>query len=308
VSHTYVSYEAALVKILLLIQVEEPDGCFSLSKGQSTTVRLMEVNLMRALRIIGCAGALAVLDASGAQAQGSNERLKVTYLTFSAPVEVPGASLPAGKYLFKMADTLGSSHAVQIFSADGKKIYTTFLAIPNQMTEAPDKTVVLFDERPAGAPQAVKVWYYPGNSTGEEFVYPRKQAIKIAKANHTPVLSSPDGSSPNSNTKVARVDETGRVAGEDANQAAAADNQNQAAPAANQVARAQEPAAPSVNTPRTPVVGTAGQTATPRRRATTLPRTASNLSLFALLGGLSLLAALGLRRVRLSAPRGMSSR
>lgn len=245
---------------------------------------------MRALRIIGCAGALAVLVASGAQAQGSNERLKVTYLTFSAPVEVPGASLPAGKYLFKMADTLGSSHAVQIFSADGKKIYTTFLAVPNQTNETPDKTVLLFAERPAGAPQAVKVWYYPGNSTGEEFVYPRKQAMRIAKANHTSVLSSPDGSAPK-DAKVARVDETGRVAGEDANQAATA---------ANQVARAQEPPAASVDAPRSPVVGTAGQAAAPRRRATTLPRTASNLPLFALLGGLSLLAGFGVRRIRLS--------
>src|SRR6185503_21053487 len=98
----------------------------------------------------------------------------------------------AGSYVFKLADIPGNRHVVQVFDKDEKKIYTIMLAIPNQRLEPSDKPVVLFSERPAGSPQAIKVWYYPGETIGNEFVYPRKQAIAIAKATHTTVLSTSD--------------------------------------------------------------------------------------------------------------------
>jgi hypothetical protein len=161
--------------------------------------------------MIGCTAALTALTAGSALAQESNERTKMTYLTFSAPVEVPGASLAAGKYMFKMADSLGGSHAVQVLSADGKKLYTTFFAVPDQKasSDTPSKPVVMFKERAAGSPQAVQVWFAAGNPAGEEFVYPRSQAMKIAKANRTRVLSTPDGTASSSNN-IGRVDENGQ--------------------------------------------------------------------------------------------------
>src|SRR5437899_5979740 len=39
------------------------------------------------------------------------------------------------------------------------------------------------------SPQAVKVWYYPGETIGNEFVYPKAQAMKIARDTHTRVLA-----------------------------------------------------------------------------------------------------------------------
>ena len=109
---------------------------------------------------------------------------KKTFLTFSGPVQVPGVTLPAGTYTFKLADLTGNRHVVQIFDKDEKKIYTTILAIPDQRLEPSDKPVVLFSERPAGTPQAIKAWFYPGETIGNEFVYPKSQAIRIAKATH----------------------------------------------------------------------------------------------------------------------------
>ena len=92
--------------------------------------------------------------------------------------------MPAGTYTFKLADLTGNRHVVQIFDKDEKKIYTTILAIPNQRLEPSDKPVVLFSDAPAGTPQAIKVWFYPGETIGNEFVYPKSQAIRIAKATH----------------------------------------------------------------------------------------------------------------------------
>jgi len=117
-----------------------------------------------------------------------------TEITFSAPVEIPGVHLvgwgvlPAGTYVFKILDSQSDRHIVQIFSKDELTVYATVLAIPNYRLKATDKTVMTFRERPAGEPEALRAWFYPGKNWGEEFVYPKAKAIEIAKATNTPVL------------------------------------------------------------------------------------------------------------------------
>ena len=44
---------------------------------------------------------------------------KRTMLTFSQAVEIPGTVLPAGTYLFQLADSPASRHVVQVFDQDG---------------------------------------------------------------------------------------------------------------------------------------------------------------------------------------------
>ncbi len=144
---------------------------------------------MRFVKAICCAAALTAVIAPGARADEWNKK---TILTFSGPVQIPGATLPAGSYVFKLADIPGNRHVVQVFDKDEKKIYTTMLAVPNQRMEPSDKPIVLFSERASGSPQAVKVWYYPGETIGNEFVYPKSQAMKIAKETHTRVLAMND--------------------------------------------------------------------------------------------------------------------
>jgi hypothetical protein len=80
--------------------------------------------------------------------------------------------------------------------------------------EPSDQTVVTFKEMPVGTPEAVKAWFYPYETTGDEFVYPKEKAIRIAKATHQSVLAT---SSSLSNTTdmqkatVARVTATGET-------------------------------------------------------------------------------------------------
>jgi hypothetical protein len=117
-----------------------------------------------------------------------------TVITFSGPVEIPGVHLagwgvlPAGTYVFKILDSQSDRHIVQIFSQDELTVYATILAIPNYRLKATDKTVMTFRERPAGQPEALRAWFYPGRNWGEEFVYPKAKAIEIAQETHTPVL------------------------------------------------------------------------------------------------------------------------
>ena len=117
-----------------------------------------------------------------------------TVMTFSGPVEIPGVHLkgwgvlPAGTYVFKIMDSQSDRHIVQIFNEDETQVYATILAIPNFRLRATDKTVVTFRERPAGQPEALRAWFYPGRNWGEEFVYPKAKAIELAKVTNTPVL------------------------------------------------------------------------------------------------------------------------
>ena len=98
---------------------------------------------------------------------------KKTIVTFGESVEIPGQVLPAGTYVFKLADTISDRHIVQIWSADEDHLFATIMTTPNTRFETPERSLFEFDERPSHSPPALKVWFYPGNNTGEEFVYSR---------------------------------------------------------------------------------------------------------------------------------------
>lgn len=138
-----------------------------------------------------CVALAAVLYTPMAQADAWNKK---TVVTFSGPVEIPGVHLtgwgvlPAGTYVFKIMDSQSDRHIVQIFNKEETTVYATILAIPNYRLQATDKTVITFSERPAGQPEALRAWFYPGRQWGEEFVYPKTRAIELAKLTNTPVL------------------------------------------------------------------------------------------------------------------------
>lgn len=58
-----------------------------------------------------------------------------TIVTFSDSVEVPGQVLPAGTYIFKLADTVCDRHIVQIWNADETRILATTITIPSNHLE-----------------------------------------------------------------------------------------------------------------------------------------------------------------------------
>ena len=117
---------------------------------------------------------ILLLGATVAPGARADQWDKKTIVTFSEAVEIPGQILPAGTYVFRLADSPSSRHIVQIWNADENQVLATIMTIPNTRLETPDETIFEFDERPSDSPMAVKVWFYPGNSTGEEFIYSRQ--------------------------------------------------------------------------------------------------------------------------------------
>jgi hypothetical protein len=137
---------------------------------------------------LACAGTLlAVVMSASAMAQPADKR---TYFTFSGPVDLPGKSLPAGKYLFRLGDPTSGRRIVQVMSEDGRKPIGLFFSIPAQRPDIAEKPEVRFIETPRGAPAAIRTWWYPGERTGYEFIYPKEQARRLAKGAAQPVLTT----------------------------------------------------------------------------------------------------------------------
>jgi len=224
-------------------------------------------------------GVVCMMVSAAASAQNWN---KTTRVTFSAPVEIPGVSaqvLPAGTYVFRLLDSLADRHIVQIFNADQTHLYATILAIPNYRLQPTDKTVMTFAERAAGEPQAIRAWFYPGDNSGQEFVYPKKRAVELAKTVNQPVLYIPDAVAPNIVAPVKTATEPPVIALREAPVKAVQ-------PSGQDVALAEVVAQPPVQ------VASAQQ---PASLPKSLPKTAGNLPMLFLIGIFSVSAGLSLR-------------
>jgi hypothetical protein len=243
---------------------------------------------MKQFKTAATVGCLALVSAAFAPAVKADDWNKKTVITFSGPVEIPGVHLkgwgilPAGTYVFKVLDSSSDRHIVQIFNKDETAIYATILAIPNYRLKATDKTVMTFRERPAGQPEALRAWFYPGKNWGEEFVYPKARAIELAKITKTPVLFTEVEIPVEVAEPIKSADEPVVVVLKRAPIKAIQ-------PTGDEVLLAQVVTAP-------PAIET--QTGSAEPAAATLPNTASALPLVALCGLLALGGALTVRSIR----------
>jgi LPXTG-motif cell wall-anchored protein len=245
---------------------------------------MKRINRFKLVALIFCASLVALAFPFNVEAQTWNKR---TIVTFSQRIEIPGVGqhfLPAGKYVFKLVDSLSSRDIVQIFNEDETHVFATILTIANYRLKATDETVMTFRERPAGQPEAIRAWFYPGANWGQEFVYPKTRAVELAKATQQPVLYIPAELAPELAKPVPELAlkeapiravtprgeevEIAQVVGPPPSQAA--------------------PAPAPVQTASAPPVQTASA------RPPVLPQTASPLPLFGLIGLLSLGAGFAL--------------
>ncbi len=226
--------------------------------------------------------AATLLTAAFATSQGTLADRK-TIVTFSGPVSVPGTTLPAGTYVFKLADSQANRHIVQIFDREEAKIITTLLAVAAERAQAEGDPVVSFKETPSDRPPAVRYWYYAGEKGGNEFIYPRAQAMMIAQASGESVSAFDTDSTDLDDWKKGDVTAV----------SAPAALQPEPTPAAAPTPEPTPTPTPMVTTPpsQPEPVGTSGRE---------LPSTASELPAVGLIGILALAGALCVRAARRS--------
>ena len=157
----------------------------------------------------------AVLAASFVTAVKADVWNKKTIVTFSEAVELPGkVVVPAGEYVFKLADSMSNRHIVQVMNKDEDKVFATILAIPRQRQQPADKTVMTFYETPKDQPVFIRTWFYPGETIGQEFAYPKERASHIAKLSKTNVPLAPSEDSGEIASLITPTDEEIAVAQE----------------------------------------------------------------------------------------------
>jgi hypothetical protein len=112
-----------------------------------------------------------------------------TKLTFSKPIQIPGEVLPAGTYLFRLADSDSGQRVVQIFNPDGTVPYATVLTIATERPYPTGDTVVALADQGAGNPDALLKWFYPGQLTGNEFLYSKQKERELAQDKQQTIMA-----------------------------------------------------------------------------------------------------------------------
>jgi hypothetical protein len=137
---------------------------------------------MKIVKATFCLLAATALGAAVLPSGRADESNKKTVVTFSQAMEVPGKVLPAGTYLFQPMDSPTDRHIVQISNADGTQIITTVLAINDYRLQPAGQMVVKFSAGSGDSPDALRAWFAPGDTFGQEFVYPKARALQLAQA------------------------------------------------------------------------------------------------------------------------------
>jgi hypothetical protein len=223
---------------------------------------------------------------------------KKTIITVGETVQVPGKVLQPGKYVMKLLDSPSNRHIVQIFNEGEDQLQTTILAIPNYRLQPTGKTEFQWWETPAGQPKALRAWFYPGDNFGQEFAYPKNEAVAIAATTNTSVPTTyAETEADLATARVGTVDRAGTELELDRQTYSRADGMQ-----SNEVAQARptpQPEAP-VATPAptpAPTPEPEPQTVAAVETDDRLPRTASSAPMVGMAGMLALAASIAFRKL-----------
>lgn len=214
---------------------------------------------------------LVVALASGANAFTSDKR---TYFTFNQPVALPGMTLPAGTYMFRIANPDTSRNVIQVANKQGTESFALLHTIQAMRPDAPKDSEIRFRETAAGSPPAVGSYWYSGERTGYEFIYSKTELAALNRSVQ-----------PAAEVSIAEKESSRDVVNGEEGLPEASE------PAESQLAQSQSPA------PAQPPAPQPSQPETQSSRDQ-LPQTASPLALL-LLGGIAT-AGLGVKLLRKS--------
>jgi hypothetical protein len=144
----------------------------------------MKINKLALLIAFAIASVLFLEVA--ARADEADQSIKIT---FNQPIEIPGQVLPAGTYLFKLADP-NDLDVVRIFNSQGTRLYATLQTVTAERAKPTGEAVVVLADRPEGSPETLVKWFYPGDTSGHELVYPKQEEQQLAQARRQTIVAN----------------------------------------------------------------------------------------------------------------------
>jgi hypothetical protein len=77
---------------------------------------------------------------------------------------------------------------VRVFNADGTRLYATLQTVPAERTNPSGNTIVTLAEQSDEKPAALLKWFYPGRTTGHEFIYPKQEKQQLAQSRQETIV------------------------------------------------------------------------------------------------------------------------
>lgn len=234
---------------------------------------------------------------------------KRSVLRVNQTIQVRDTVLEPGQYVLRLVDSDSDRHIVQIFNGDQSRLVDTIFALPKERMQVTGDTQFTFWETPPGNAKALRAWFYPGDTIGQEFPYPEHPHLLAmvespAVMSPGPTASAPSRPAAEEPTPAMQPDEAPAPVAEAPTPSAASDATDQALnPPVEEPTSAMEPAealAPVAETPTPSAAADATDQADSQPEQTKpkeLPKTGSRYPLFGV-SGAALLALAGLLRVR----------
>ena len=128
---------------------------------------------MRVRRIVHTLCGVVLLGLFATSVTGAfMDSRRTTYFTFSRAVQMPGVVLPAGTYIFEVANHEGTGDIVRVLSRDRKNVHLMkFTRFVYRQRSGDLKATLSLGESAAGTPPPVKAWYPQSETRGREFIY-----------------------------------------------------------------------------------------------------------------------------------------
>ena len=218
---------------------------------------------------------------------------EVSWFPVTEPTDVGGKILQPGTYVIKIFQAADGRNRVQVWSQDQKKLYTTVLTVPHELKPMQTMPSTMFVYYPADAnhPRALRTWFAanPPGDHGHDLVYPEGRAKLLAVASNSRVVSYPENTAENDIATSTLSVQTPQSTVETYTYTAAP----QTTVAETTTTTTVETPAPAP-APEAPMISSSTTTTT----TTEMPQTASSIPMFALIGLLSIGAAVALRFAR----------
>jgi len=147
---------------------------------------------MKRFSSLSIAAPIALLLLAAAPSVFSDEHDQKTDVTITEAIQVPGAVLQPGTYMFILLNSTTDRHMVEVKSPDGKHLYSMSFATAARRVFPTDNVAMTFYEMPQGAPPALRQWFWPGEREGQELLYPHGQAADIQAGSHQTVAELTD--------------------------------------------------------------------------------------------------------------------
>ena len=233
--------------------------------------------------------------------------------TISEQSKVPGLTLKPGTYSIRVVDHLADRLIVRVDSAQGDS-HATFLGIANDNIAKPNSSgPVVWTKSPRGGTM-LRGFEFPGGGSVVEFVYPKADAVSIAKVNSAKVPAIDPASEGKVADKTLSKDDmevvtlwllsattvgpnTPGIQAEKYQQPASTEVAA-AAPAASSAVSASTTSAPAYKAPSSNAPQQVAVLHKPKPVIAKLPHTGSMMPLVWLMGGISLMGAALLRVFR----------